>query len=89
MPSKMAPSHLIFILLFTINYSLGSEVICSLEDYVLTGIEFRQCQKETLGRFPIEYKHSIDILWGTFFYFINGTQYKLLGNKMSKLCYYV
>ena len=64
MPSKMAPSHLItlFILLFTINYSLGSEVICSLEDYVLTGIEFRQCQKETLGRFPIEYKHSIDII---------------------------
>ena len=73
MPSKMAPSHLItlFILLFTINYSLGSEVICSLEDYVLTGIEFRQCQKETLGRFPIEYKHSIDILCGALFILLN------------------
>ena len=69
MPLKMAPLNFItlFILSFTINNTLGSEVICSLEDYVLTGIEFRQCQKETLGRFPIENKHSIvDILylWG-------------------------
>ena len=33
------------------NVIFASEVTCSLEDYILTGIEFRQCQSKILDTF--------------------------------------
>ena len=33
------------------NVVFASEVTCSLEDYILTGIEFRQCQSKILDTF--------------------------------------
>ena len=55
-------THKIFINLLTVlivllnnnninNIIFASEVTCSLEDYILTGIEFRQCQSKILDTF--------------------------------------
>ena len=41
----------ILIVLTHDNIILASEVTCSLEDYILTGIEFRQCQSKILDTF--------------------------------------
>ena len=41
-----------FFLLFACSAQIQAhEVVCSLEDYILTGIEFRKCQQETLQSF--------------------------------------
>ena len=41
----------ILIVLTHNNIIFASEVTCSLEDYILTGIEFRQCQSKILDTF--------------------------------------
>ena len=39
------------VLTYSNNVIFASEVTCSLEDYILTGIEFRQCQSKILDTF--------------------------------------
>ena len=48
--TKMDYKKFTFLLFFVFqpNWILGGDVICSLEDYVLTGIEFGDCQSEAM-----------------------------------------
>ena len=51
------------------SFTHGADVICPLEDYILTGTEFSKCQKEVLKSFSTddsssapcnELKHVVD-----------------------------
>ncbi len=44
-------SVLILLTIVVPNSVFSGDVICTMEDYVLTGIEFGQCQAETLKSF--------------------------------------